>query len=124
MFTPAQRPTLIQGIQALEPNDGTALSASLDVAARAMDGRTRDGMIVMFVDGPDGCGQNACAVAERIAREQPRLRVNLINISNNSQANCIAESTGGRVYSADNASQMAAALKQASQEVSSSANCD
>ncbi|MFK4232326.1 VWA domain-containing protein [Pseudomonas guariconensis] len=124
VFTPAQRPALIQGIQALEPNDGTALSASLDVAARAMDGRTRDGMIVMFVDGPDGCGQDACAVAERIAREQPRLRVNLINISNNSQANCIAERTGGRVYSADNASQMAAALKQASEEVSGSANCD
>ena len=77
-----------------------------------------------FLPDDDEGERKAVDAIERIAREQPRLRVNLINISNNSQANCIAESTGGRVYSADNASQMAAALKQASQEVSSSANCD
>lgn len=124
LFTPAQRPALISGIEGLVPNDGTALSASLEAAAKTMNGRDRDGVIVLFVDGADGCGQDACAVAQRIAREQPRLRVNLVNISNNSLASCIAESTGGRVYSGDNAAQVAAALKQASQEVSSSRNCD
>ncbi|MBA1324041.1 vWA domain-containing protein [Pseudomonas plecoglossicida] len=123
-FTPAQRPALISGIEGLVPNDGTALSASLDLAAKSMNGRDRDGVIVMFVDGADGCGEDVCAVAQRIAQEQPRLRVNLVNISNNSLANCIADSTGGRVYSGDNAVQVAAALKQASQEVSSSNNCN
>ncbi|MGV2836799.1 vWA domain-containing protein, partial [Pseudomonas shirazensis] len=121
---PAQRPALISGIEGLVPNDGTALSASLDLAAKSMNGRDRDGVIVMFVDGADGCGEDVCAVAQRIAQEQPRLRVNLVNISNNSLANCIADSTGGRVYSGDNAVQVAAALKQASQEVSSSNNCN
>jgi len=124
LFTPAQRPALISGIEGLVPNDGTALSASLELAAKSMNGRDRDGVIVMFVDGADGCGEDVCAVAQRIAQEQPRLRVNLVNISNNSLANCIADSTGGRVYSGDNAVQVAAALKQASQEVSSSNNCN
>lgn len=124
LFTPAQRQALISGIEGLVPNDGTALSASLDLAAKSMNGRDRDGVIVMFVDGADGCGEDVCAVAQRIAQEQPRLRVNLVNISNNSLANCIADSTGGRVYSGDNAVQVAAALKQASQEVSSSNNCN
>jgi len=52
------------------------------------------------------------------------LKVNLINISNNSLADCIADSTGGQVYSANNASQLAVALEQASQDVSANANCD
>ncbi|WP_442111316.1 VWA domain-containing protein [Pseudomonas sp. NUPR-001] len=124
VFNLAQRPALIQGIQGLVANDGTALSASLDMAARAMDGRNRDGVIVMFVDGADGCGQNVCEVAQRIAQEQPRLKVNLINISNNSLADCIATSTGGQVYSANDAAQLAVALEAASQDVSSKANCD
>ena len=124
MFKLAQRPALIEGIQALVPNDGTALAASLDMTARTMNGRDRDGMILMFIDGADGCEQDVCAVAQRIAREQPRLRVNLINISNSNLASCVAENTGGRIYSANDAEQIAAALKDASQEVSSTADCD
>lgn len=124
VFNLAQRPALIQGIQGLVADDGTALSASLEVAARSMNGRDRDGVIVMFVDGADGCGQNVCEVAQRIAREQPRLKVNLINISNNSLADCIADSTGGQVYSANDAAQLAVALEAASQDVSSKATCD
>ncbi|WP_047934872.1 hypothetical protein [Pseudomonas putida] len=124
VFKLAQRPALIEGIQALVPNDGTALAASLDMTARTMNGRDRDGMILMFIDGADGCEQDVCAVAQRIAREQPRLRVNLINISNSNLASCVAENTGGRIYSANDAEQIAAALKDASQEVSSTADCD
>ncbi|MFJ4385025.1 hypothetical protein ACIP02_11835 [Pseudomonas sp. NPDC089408] len=124
VFTLAQRPDLIKGIQALVPDDGTPLAASLDVAAKTMNGRDRDGVILMFIDGADGCEQDVCAVAQRIAREQPRLRVNLINISNSNLASCVAEHTGGRIYSANDAEQVAAAIKDASQEVSSTADCD
>lgn len=123
LFTPDQRPALIKGVQQLVADDGTALAASLETAASHMDGRNRDGVIVMFADGTDGCGRNVCEVARRIANEQPRLRVNLINISSNSMASCIAESTGGRVYSADSAAQIAAAVREATQEVSSKADC-
>lgn len=123
-FNLAQRPALIQGIQGLVADDGTALSASLETAASTMNGRDRGGVIVMFVDGADGCGRNVCEVAQRIAQEQPRLKVNLINISNNSLADCIADRTGGQVYSANNASQLAVALEQASQDVSANANCN
>jgi hypothetical protein len=63
-------------------------------------------------------------VAQRIAREQPRLRVNLVDISNSNLASCVAESTGGSIYSASDAGQVAAAIKLASQEVPSTADCD
>lgn len=122
-FTPAQRPALIRGIQNLEAIDGTPLAASLEVAANGMDGRNREGVIVMFVDGPDGCDRNACEVAQRIARDQPKLKVNLVNISNNSATNCIADLTGGQLYTGANAAEVVSAIKQATKEVSGSGTC-
>lgn len=124
VFGKAQRPALIRGIQGLKADDGTALSASLEMAASSMNGRDRDGVIVMFADGEDGCGRNICEVAQRIAQDQPRLKVNLINISTNSLADCVAQRTGGQVYSVNNASQLDIALEQASQEVSANTNCE
>jgi len=122
LFPLAQRPALIEGIRRLQPDDGTALAASLEVAASKMNGRDRDGVILMFVDGPDGCDRNVCAVARQIAQEQPRLKVNLVNISHSSDANCVAETTGGRVYNGENAAEVAKALEQASREVTNNCN--
>lgn len=121
VFTVAQRPQLVAGIQGLHANEGTPLAASLRKAARKVDGRDRDAVIVMFVDGDDGCDQNVCKVAQNIAIEQPRLRVNVVNIGDSSLSNCIAENTGGSIYSSRNASDLADALQAATQAVS---ECD
>ena len=94
------------------------LAASLKKAARKVDGRNRDAVIVMFVDGDDGCDQNVCKVAQNIAIEQPRLHVNVVNIGDSSLSNCIAENTGGSIYSSRNASDLADALQAATQAVS------
>ena len=118
VFSAAQRPQLIAGIQGLNANEGTPLASSLKKAARQVNGRDRDAVIVMFVDGDDGCNENVCKVAQRIAVEQPRLRVNVVNIGDSSLSNCIAETTGGSIYSSRNASDLANALKHATQAVS------
>ena len=118
VFTAAQRPQLIAGIQGLHANEGTPLAASLKKAARKVDGRDRDAVIVMFVDGDDGFDQNVCKVAQNIAIEQPRLHVNVVNIGDSSLSNCIAENTGGSIYSSRNASDLADALQAATQAVS------
>lgn len=123
LFTPAERPTLVESVKRLQADDGTALAASLELAAWRMDGRNRDGVIVMFVDGPDGCERNVCKVAEKIALKQPRLKVNLVNISHTTEVNCVAEVTGGRVYTGENAEQVAKALEQATREVTTASNC-
>ena len=75
----------------------------------------------MFVDGDDGCNENVCKVAQKIAIDQPRLRVNVVNIGDSSLSNCIAENTGGSIYSSRNASDLGDALKNATQAVSA---CD
>lgn len=121
VFNAAQRPQLIAGIQGLTANEGTPLASSLKKAARQVNGRDRDAVIVMFVDGDDGCNENVCKVAQNIAIEQPRLRVNVVNIGDSSLSNCIAENTGGSIYSSRNASDLANALKNATEAVS---ECD
>lgn len=123
VFDPSQRSDLIERINHLRPSGGTGLGISLEAAAKQMNGRDRDGVIVMFVDGRDSCGRSVCAVSQQIAQAQPRLRINVVNISASTGSNCAAENTGGRVYTADDAAAVASALQEASQEVSGSSGC-
>lgn len=124
VFDLSQRNDLIERINNLRPSGGTGLGISLEAAARQMNGHDRDGVIVMFVDGRDSCGRSVCEVSQQIAQTQPRLRINVVNISASTGSNCAAENTGGRVYTANDAAAVASALQEASQEVSSSSGCD
>ncbi|MHC2146632.1 VWA domain-containing protein [Pseudomonas sp. 210_17 TE3656] len=124
VFDPTRRSDLITRINQLQPQGGTALGISLEAAASQMNGRDRDGVIIMFVDGSDSCGQSVCAVSRRIAEQQPRLRINIVNISASTGSNCAAENTGGRVYTANDGAAVASALQEASLEVSSAAGCN
>lgn len=123
VFDQAQRKALVKGINTLQAYGGTPLASSLEEAASQVDGRDRDAVIVMFIDGADGCKRDVCNVSRTIAREQPRLRVNVVNISDSDSSDCIADNTGGRVYSAENAEQVAQMLREATEEVSQSARC-
>lgn len=123
LFDQSQRAQLKRSVQQLGANDGTPLASSLELAASQVDGRLHDALVVMFVDGEDGCERNACAVSGSIARQQPRLRVNVVNISDSELSNCIAENTGGRVYTARNAAEVVSMLREASQEVSANPGC-
>lgn len=122
-FTADQRPTLVDGVRNLVAHDGTPLAASLQKAASMVDGKERDAVILAFVDGADGCGRNQCAVARDIARQQPRLRVNVVDISNSGLSDCIAEQTGGRVFGSRDAADISDMLKDAGRETLSAAHC-
>lgn len=124
VFKFGDRPRLINGIRGLISNDGTPLADSLAYAASTVDGRNNDAVIVMFVDGEDGCQKDVCAVSRQIARDQPRLRVNVVSIGAGGPSRCIAQNTGGRVYSSSDAAELGKQLKLASKEVSSNAKCD
>lgn len=124
VFKFGDRQRLINGIRGLRPNDGTPLADSLAKAASTVDGRNNDAVIVMFVDGEDNCQKDVCAVSRQIAQNQPRLRVNVVNIGTGGPSRCIAENTGGRVYSSNNAAELGKQLKLASKEVASNAKCD
>ncbi|KAG1250706.1 hypothetical protein G6F65_018634 [Rhizopus arrhizus] len=90
----------MSALRALTPFDGTPVAASLRLAADMVDGVDRDAVIVMFVDGEDGCEQNQCAVAREIAKKKPRLKVNIVDLTGANLSSCIAKSTGGKFASA------------------------
>ena len=123
LFRRDARQQLIAGVGQLGAGAGTPLVASLVQAASKVDGRFKDALVVMFVDGEDGCEQNACEVSARIARQQPRLRVNVVNISDSTLSNCIAQNTGGRVYAASNVSEVQRMLREAMEEVAITPTC-
>ena len=75
---------------------------------------------------PDGGDADVCPRGGWAAPEDLELAGCLKRIGGGDEG-ALAElydSTGGRVYSANNAVEMAKALQDASQEVSGSANCD
>jgi len=123
LFPKSRRGALIDGINGLRAAGGTPLAASLSQAASRVDGRNRDAVVVMFIDGEDNCQQDACAVSREIALNQPRLKVNVVNIGQNALSNCMAENTGGRIYVSSDAAKLRDMLQQASKEVSKVPGC-
>lgn len=109
-----QLTALLQGMQFI---GATPLASTLSLAAKSMDGKDRDGVVLMFVDGEDGCNQNICKVAESIAQTKPRLTVNVVDISGAGLANCVAQATGGKVYASKNAVELTNMLQEASSSV-------
>lgn len=123
-FSAARRSELKNIIDNVEINNSTNLASSLAWAAARVDGVDRDALIVLFVDGTDGCEQNICAMANNIAKEKPRLKVNVVDITGQGLASCVASATGGRMVSPREAGQVSAALQQATvQSIQEQAQC-
>lgn len=123
LFSHAQHPQLRQELAGLTANGGTPLGASLQQAAKLVDGRNKDAVILMFADGEDGCEVDACAVAAKIAHKQPRLRVNVVNISETRLSDCIAEHTGGQVFASTDSKLLIKQLRNAVNQVADDPNC-
>lgn len=123
LFSPTKRDFLLQTIDKLHTYDGTPSAKALQIAASQMNGVTEDAMIVLIIDGEDGCGMNICAVADHIATHQPRLRVNVVDVSGFGLSNCVAEKTRGRIYSSNDVSKINQIFRESIEEVAADSNC-
>lgn len=111
-----QRADLRNHIGQLKFEGATEFAASMRLAAHSVDGVNNDAVVVMLVDGEDGCGENICATAASIAQAKPRLVFNVVDISGAGLANCVAELTGGQVFSSQDANVIQRQLSQASEK--------
>ncbi len=123
-FNGAQRPALIKAIHALEMDGGTPLAASLETAASMVDGRNRDAVVVVFVDGEDGCERDQCTAAAQIAQDKPRLKFNVVDITGRHLSNCIAQHTGGTVFNARDVGNVKSMLEQAAAGANEANYCE
>lgn len=106
LYNYQQRSSLIQTLEYTPSYAGTPLTASLRLAASQVDGVTKDAMIILFIDGEDGCGENICTLSAELAQTKPRLQINVMDVSGNGLSSCAAELTGGRLYSSQDVAEI------------------
>ena len=116
-----QRSQLLERLTQSKAEDGTPLAQSLRVAASQVDGVNTDAMIILFIDGEDGCGENVCALAGQLAAEKPRLQINVVDVSGNGLSSCAARLTNGRIYSSQDTEQINAVFLEAAEEFTAAA---
>ncbi|OCG57827.1 hypothetical protein A9G41_11600 [Gilliamella sp. Nev5-1] len=116
----ANRGTLKRKIKKLTPTaaggGGTPLYNGLEKASKMLDGVKRDDYILIISDGEDNCTKNnICTLANYIATQKPRLKINIVDIAGEHKIDCIANATGGKVYIAQSPKDM---IKQMNKAVS------
>ncbi len=92
-------PRILAALARLRPNGATPLSGAVDRAAATLLRLKAPGMIVLVTDGLENCGQDACRLAERLARHGNQLRVHVITFYLHGKAvdsvRCLADATRG-----------------------------
>lgn len=115
-FSFRQRGALKTQISQIQPDDKTPLADALARAGEMVDGVNRDAIILLVSDGEETCNGNPCDVARELKSRKPRLQVNVVDIMNTGAANCVAQSTGGKVYPANSTNEFKAAMNKAISE--------
>ncbi|OCG78112.1 hypothetical protein A9G44_02105 [Gilliamella sp. Occ4-3] len=97
----------ISRLQPLENKSATPLYSGIKQASKMLDGVNRDDYILVISDGEDNCTKaNICALANKIAAQQPRLKINIVDIAGQHKIDCVANKTGGKVYIAQSPKQI------------------
>ena len=80
-----------------------------------VDGKNKEAFILLISDGENSCDkdQDVCALAAQIARQKPRLKINVVDIGGAKGANCVAHATKGKVFTANNQKQISSMINQA-----------
>ena len=115
-FPFAQRSALKKRIEGIQPVGKTPLAEALALAGKKVDGVNRDAIILLVSDGDETCGGDPCQVARELKKSKPRLQVNVVDIMSTGAGNCIASSTGGKVFAVNNTQQFKQIMKKAMQE--------
>ncbi len=122
-YAPAQRSQMIQQLRGLSPRQGTPLADGILEAGRLVDGVNRESTILLVSDGGESCGGDPCMVARELARQKPHLKINVVDIGGSGAAACVAQATGGKVYTVSNISELKVGLDRAAQDALGPSHC-
>jgi hypothetical protein len=104
----------INRLKPLDNNSATPLYSGIKQASKMLDGVNRDDYILVISDGQDNCAKaNICSLASKIATQQPRLKINIVDIAGKHKIDCVANKTGGKVYVAQSPAQIVAQMNSA-----------
>ena len=115
-YAPERRFALLNRIKGLFPVGGTPLADGLRKAGQMIDGVNREALILVISDGEESCNGDPCAVARELAKAKPHVTINVVDILSSGGANCAAEATGGKVYTAATVSEIQIMTNRAVEE--------
>ncbi len=107
-------------VRSLVPKGKTPMVASIRQAAEALKYSEDVATVILVSDGEETCEADPCAIAKELDAKGVNFTAHVIGFDLKNagkvaeqQMKCIAESTGGKFLTADNASELSSALKQA-----------
>lgn len=108
-----ERTKLLSYIKHIEPDSGTPLAESIKRASNLIKSNNRDTIIVSLSDGLESCDEDPCAAARTLKRAHPRAIINVVDILGTGAGNCVANATGGKVFTARNANEVSLMTRKA-----------
>lgn len=101
-------------LNAISPIGKTPIGASLRLAASQIPRTSEEADIVLITDGLETCGVDPCEVANELASQGIKIRAHVVgfgmSLDETDQLSCIAEATGGKIFSAQDATELQGAL--------------
>lgn len=122
-YAPTQRGQMMNQLRGLQPHQGTPLADGILEAGRLVDGVNKESTILLVSDGGESCGGDPCMVARNLAKQKPHLKINVVDIGGSGAAACVAQATGGKVYSVSNIAELNAGINRAAQDVLGPSTC-
>lgn len=122
-YAPSQRGQMMSRLRGLSPRQGTPLADGILEAGQLVDGVNKESTILLVSDGGESCGGDPCMVARDLARRKPHLKINVVDIGGSGAAACVAQATGGKVFTVSNLSELQTGLDRAARDALGPSDC-
>lgn len=116
MVPPGQntRNAIRTALSSISPKGKTPLSDAVLIAADVLDFKKTPGTVILITDGMETCGRDPCALARALNSEGLNFTAHVIGFDlakvDRPKLQCLADETGGRFLTADNADELSDAL--------------
>ncbi|MEI4263299.1 VWA domain-containing protein [Roseovarius sp. D0-M9] len=111
---PDTRGRILERIGAITPTGKTPLTSAVEEAATSLSYTDTPATVILISDGLESCERDLCALAETLEARGIGFTAHVVGFglgdADASALSCIAERTGGRYISADNADELGDAL--------------
>lgn len=112
----SDRKKIVKAVKALNFKGKTPLTAAVQFAAEKLHYKTGKATVILVSDGLESCNADPCALAAALEAAGADLTVHVVgfglgNVQEAAGLKCLAEATGGKYFSADNAEQLKQALE-------------
>ncbi len=117
---------IVEIVNGLNPKGKTPLTAAVKKAAEELKYTEEAATVILLSDGIETCDLDPCAVGKSLEEEGIDFTAHVIGfdvkVEDQAGLKCLAENTGGKFLSADNAGQLGEALEAIAEEVRSGAD--